>query len=243
MIVDGGDDALTRVFTATVTKADMQGVLGRELTEEEKSTLSDFEQSWKYFAMSKQGDLPMGAQEEVFQELRNKQVEESSSASGNDTVQTELDNQIRLFQDGLAQMESEYKQKIEKEKQEFENNKRKLDAALQSIKDADKLQQETLPWAFFLSCVDAEAMKQQPDGEVFKTRAMKPSSRALYLLTQSEGTEATHDKLDALQMDHALLKAQLKILNKEIQRYEKTAVTQDLVAKFMVANNIWSIVK
>jgi hypothetical protein len=245
MILDGANDPLTKVYTATVSTMDMQGVLGRDLTPEEKDMLLEFEQSWKYFTMSKKGNLPMGKEEDLFLELRKKQAEEEEAKRTTtvpDTVQTELDNQIRIFQEGLAQMEAEYKKMITNEQKETEMNQKKLESALQAIIDADKLQTETLPWAFFVSCVDAEAMKQHY--EVSKTRAMKPSTRALYLVsTTSEGTNKNDQLIDALQMDHALLKAQLRMLNKEIQRYEKTGATQELLAKFMVANNIWNILK
>ena len=236
LIIDPDDDILTKIHTAEVSAADMQTVLGRPLSQDETRQLADFEKSWKYFVSSKRGTLPVGKQGTALSILQEKL---DHAQATHDNVQAELEKQISFFKENLVTMESEYREKMEYEKKHYETTEKKLLTLLRGVQEADKIQVETLTWFFFLSCVEAEAAKKFR-GHMPKTRALKPSSRAKYLLSRLE-REA--DDREALEMDHALLKAHLRMLNKEIQRYEKTLAAQEHAANVLTENDIWSVLK
>ena len=241
------DNILTRIHTAQVTADDLQDVMGRGLTEQELAVLQEFEQSWKHFVCSKRGKLPSGQREMKLKHL-NEKVEELTKTR--DQIEAELTRQLAFFNESQSKSEEQLLAKIEHEKKEYATMEKKLKEQLEAIEDAQKLQEETLPWSFFMSCVDAEAAAAATEqSELAKSsssssRTVKPSQRAMFLLSQySKEGEPADPVRRAFQIDHALLKTQLIMLNKQIQRYEKTIASQELANVFLMENNVWSILK
>ena len=237
LIAEPEKDVLTQIHCAQVTPSDLQDVLGRDLTEEEGALLADFEQSWRNFVASKRGKLPSGRREVHLEYLRSK-VEELTNTR--DNVEAELNKQLAFFQESQSSLENEIRAKLDHEQEEHEAVQSKLQKQLQIVEDAQKLQEETLPWSFFLSCVDAEASNKLEHDDLTKSRTVKPSQRAMFLTYQSQ-EDPERMLRRAFQIDHAILKTQLKMLNKDIQRLEKTVAAQEQASLFLMENNVWSI--
>ena len=239
LIVQPDEDVLTEIHTAQVSATDLQEIMGRNLTDQEVEFFNDFESSWKRFVRSKRGRLPSGRREMNLKYLQDKAKE---LAVMRDNVEAELNKQLAFFQNSQSTVEEELLAKIEHEKQEHKVTEKKLREQLETIQDAQDLQEKTLPWSFFLSCLDAEAAEKLDEGDQAKSRTVKPSQRAMYLTYQT-----THEPQDLLrrayEIDHAILKTQLVMLNKQIQCYEKTIASQELANIFLMENNVWSILK
>lgn len=237
LIAEPDADVLTQIHAAQVNASDLKSVLGRDLTPQEGQLLEDFEQSWRNFVASKRGKLPSGRREVHIKYLQAK-VEELTKTR--DNVEVELNKQLAFFEQSKSTLEDEIRAKIDHENEEYEQIKSKLQKRLQMVEEAQQLQEETLPWSFFLSCVDAAASEHLDHDDLAKSRTVKPSQRAMYLTYQSpEEPEGMLRR--AFQIDHAILKTQLKMLNKDIQRYEKTVATQEQASLFLMENNVWSI--
>lgn len=245
MIVQPDNDVLTDIHSAAVSASDLEEVIGRSLTEQQVELLQDFEKSWQNFVRSKRGRLPTGRRELNLKYLQEKIADLIKTR---DNVEAELAKQLAFFQDNESAEQGELQAKLQYEKDEFKITEKRLQEQLEAIQDAQALQEKTLPWSFFLSCLDAEAAEKLGNEDQTKSRTIKPSQRAMYLMNQlsdkSEKSEASTDMMRrAYQIDHALLKTQLVMLNKQIQCYEKTIASQELANVFLMENNVWSILK
>lgn len=239
LIIDPEEDILTQVHTAQVTESDLLDVMGRELTPQESEFLAEFEQSWKNFVCSKRGKLPAGRRETYLKHLQDK-VNELTATRNN--VEEELNKQLAYFLDSQDSVDKDLQMKIMSEQEEYEVTEEKLKKELQDVLDASRLQEETLPWNFFLSAVDADAVGSLEQVDPQRYRTVKPSSRAMYLAQQHLASAKDNDvHRRAYQIDHALLSAQSTLLNKQIQRYEKTIASQERASMFLMENNVWSI--
>eukprot|EP00977_Amphora_coffeiformis_P028074 scaffold34688_cov234-Amphora_coffeaeformis.AAC.3 len=253
LLIDDFDKGmLTQIHTAKVTAEDLEAVMGRPLTGSEKALLADFESSWKYFVHKKKDQLPSGNREMNLAHLEGN-VEELTKTR--DSVEAELKRQLAFFKESESVLEEDLRAKIQQEKQEYDSTEKELQEQLAAIEDAQALQEQTLPWTFFLSRVDAEADAKLGPMDRSKSRTIKPSQRAIYLTgkyygssSSSSSKKETKNDSDeilrrAFQVDHAILKAQLEMLNKQIQRYEKTIAAQESASLFLMENNVWSIME
>lgn len=240
LIVDADEDILTKIHTAEVTCLDVQDVIGRELSKEEKALLADFESSWKTFVRSKRGRLPSGRRETNLQYMQNK-VKELTETRNN--VEEELNKQLAFFHDSTEKLEKDLRARTEYEKQEYETSEQQLKEELEDVLGAKKLQKETLPWNFFLSTLDSEADSNLSEADLETSRTIKPSKRAMYLTYQSSLVESEGMLRRAFQIDNAILRTRLTMLNKQIQRYEKTIASQERASHFLMENNVWSILQ
>ena len=239
---------LTQIHTSEVAVEDLEAVMGRSLTGSEKALLTDFESSWKYFVYKKNetSDLPSGKREMHLEQLEEK-VDELTKTR--DSIESELMRQLAFFKDSQSALEEDLRDKIRREKQEYERKEKELKEQIEAIEEAQSLQEETLPWTFFLSRVDAQANAATMGGApTSKARTVKPSQRAVYLAGKYCCNRETKNDLNemvrrAFQIDHAILKAQIKMLNKQIQRYEKTIPAQESAGLFLMENNVWSIME
>ena len=240
VLVDSDDDMLTRIHTVEVTATDLQAVMGRDLTSSEKALLADFESSWKYFVHKKKvKHLPSGKREKNLNYMQEK-VDELTKTR--DSVETELNRQLAFFKEGQSILEEDLLAKIQHEKEEYKSTENELKEQLEAIEDAQTLQEQTLPWAYFLSRVDAEAEAKLGKVDMTNSRTAKPSQRAIYLTRQSK-EKPSNEMHRAFQIDHAILKTQLEMLNKQIRRYEKTIASQESASQFLMENNVWSIIE
>lgn len=202
LIVDPDEDILTQVCTAQVTPSDLYDVMGRELTKQEVEFLSEFEHSWKNFVCSKRGKLPAGRREVYLGQLQEK-VNQLNTTRNN--VEDELNKQLAFFHESQDSAEKELKAKIQREKEEYQALEKKLTQELKEVLDAQALQEETLPWNFFLSAVDADAVARVDQVQQDRSRTVKPSTRAMHLMTQqtSSGRSQERSLHRAFQVDYS----------------------------------------
>jgi hypothetical protein len=77
------------------------------------------------------------------------------------------------------------------------------------------------------------------------SKSMKPSARAMALVNQ-EGADdnavnSKHVTMQAYRIDSALLNAQVKVLQREMERYDKTTESIEFLGKFLTEQNIWGL--
>lgn len=240
LIVEPEADVLTEIHSSPVDPSDLQEIMGRNLSEQEVELLNDFETSWQRFIRSKRGKLPTGRREMNLKFLQEKAKELTTTR---DNVEAELNKQLAFFQNSQSAAEDELRAKIEHETKEHQITEKKLQEQLEAIQDAQELQEKTLPWSFFLSCLDAEAAEKLDEADQTKSRTVKPSKRAMHLTYQTATQEPQDMLRRAYQIDHVILKTQLVMLNKQIQCYEKTIASQELANVFLMENNVWSILE
>jgi len=74
---------------------------------------------------------------------------------------------------------------------------------------------------------------------------MKPSAKAMFLnnvLLESDAMIKSRDfLLLAYRIDNALLHAQVKVLQRDVERMEQLTDTTEMVGKFLTEQNIWGL--
>ncbi|MFN7263253.1 MAG: hypothetical protein ACK5TW_00075 [Cyanobacteriota bacterium] len=78
-----------------------------------------------------------------------------------------------------------------------------------------------------------------------KSNVMKPSAKAMFLnnvLLESDAMIKSRDfLLRAYRIDNALLHAQVKVLQRDVERMEQLTDTTEMVGKFLTEQNIWGL--
>lgn len=250
-------NAWTKLHATAVHPADLQDVLGRALTDDEAGLLQEFEQSWKLHVRRQAELVPV--EEALVQQLETKAhalVQERLA------IEEDLRQQEALVQSQEEAAEAEFAQKMQQAEEEYVQSEQELTEHLQEVEQAQKLQEETMPWSFFLSAADAAAREEiSTYAGLEKSRTVQPSQRAIYLAQRmpsmaveeeekendSEGEESTDGDVDtksllrAYEMDETLLTTQLAMLKKEIQRYESTIASQQRAQTLLLDHNNWGI--
>lgn len=213
-----------------------------QVRESDIKFLADFEEAWSRFLHDNPGLIPRGIREKKIQELQEKVKQEQETL---EKVKREFDHQIQFFEESCEKLEEMYTSRmqaaIEKQKESHEELEKRLD----DVAIADHIQQQTLQWHHFVHELDqAAALGEETDSLAESVRTSRgqagPSSRAIVLTDLSKGS-ANDILLRAYRMDHALLTTHIKMLSKEIERYQRMVRAQDMTGKFLRDNNAWSI--
>jgi hypothetical protein len=251
-------NAWTKLHATAVHPADLQDVLGRALTDDEAALLHEFEQSWKLH-VRRQAEL-VPEEEALIQQLETKA---HALVQERQAIEEDLRQQEALVQSQEEAAEAEFAQKMQQAEEDYAQSEQELTEHLQEVEQAQKLQEETMPWSFFLSAADAAAREESSAyAGLEKSLTVQPSQRAIYLAQRmpsmaveekendSDGEESTDGDVDtksllralrAYEMDQTLLTTQLAMLKKEIQRYESTIASQQRAQTLLLEHNIWGI--
>jgi hypothetical protein len=169
------------------------------------------------------------------------QMEVDEATENRDKVEEDLKKQLKLLQSRCDELEENFGEELEQaimsQQTVNEDMKKKLDIT----STADQLQQQTIPWHYFmheldqLASADKDATLQTSGG---KNTAL---SRGAIALTDRSAGCPSDVQLRSYQIDHALLTNHVKMLSKEVERYEKMGLSQELAGKFLSEHNVWNI--
>ena len=200
------------------------------LTEADISLVEEFEARWLEYLQANPSLMPTGERGQRVEELRGQVLEAQLHRT---EVQKEMEAQLQSFSESREALESHYHQSIKEamaaQKKVHDNLQKELDNAA----IADQLDSQIAPWSHFVDCVDKAA------GPDTKEKTLKPSARAMALVDASGDPRDV--QLRAYRIDHALLTTQVKMLQKQVERCERTTEGLETVGKFLTENNIWAL--
>ncbi|KAG7364079.1 hypothetical protein IV203_037281 [Nitzschia inconspicua] len=232
-----------------------QNSIDQALSDEDLVAIDEFENKWSSFLSSNPDLLPPGKKLKNCLEFQS-QLEEVEVS--NQMVKMELQRQLDFFSNSKNQLEANFTRAMEEAALMQQEVSRTLNKEIDDIAVADQILSKTLPWEHFFDNLDSLTENNYvsdgmtSDGEQSSTysRGLKPSKQAMYLaqnIDQGEIARAAMEGkssallLRAFKIDNALLKAELKMMQQEIGRLERTTKAQKDLAKFLSEYNIWGL--
>jgi hypothetical protein len=218
--------------------------LDLHLTPEDMESVEDFENAWQAFLINDPGILPQGKAGIRALDLQQ-QIEHVNKTQ--DNMQKELEQQLEFFSNKRENLETNYKVAMTHSATVQKKIHGELQKQLDNVAEADVNFSKGAPWEHFLDGLDGVVAKGEPgmyDGLSVVTpggsKTIKPSERALLLVDNSVG-DVKDIQLRAYRIDHALLTAQTKRLQIEVDRYERTTESLEMIGKFLTEHNIWGL--
>eukprot|EP00339_Tiarina_fusa_P002916 CAMPEP_0117018320 /NCGR_PEP_ID=MMETSP0472-20121206/14186_1 /TAXON_ID=693140 ORGANISM="Tiarina fusus, Strain LIS" /NCGR_SAMPLE_ID=MMETSP0472 /ASSEMBLY_ACC=CAM_ASM_000603 /LENGTH=285 /DNA_ID=CAMNT_0004722943 /DNA_START=227 /DNA_END=1080 /DNA_ORIENTATION=+ len=224
------------------------------LDDADELVLRDFEDAWHDFLESNPSALT-GGDKFAHVDSLEAQLEELHLAKEN--VASELNRQLDFFSQSKSQLESNFKKAMANEAANQQQAFRTWNQRAETVEVANQIFNRTLPWKNFFENLEqaAEANTEPISFPSENSRAsnqtqgpgggaMKPSAKASLLVNRS-----TQDKLfpsndlalRAYRIDNALLTSQVKLLQNEIKRQEKTTESLEVAGKFLLEHGIWGL--
>lgn len=205
------------------------------LSEGDLAMIQEFEVAWAKFLKEKHTAIAGGKRGQRVAQLR-KEVNDAFHAKS--AAEAELRGQLELIDSLREELEEPYYASMEEQEEIQKEIKDRLEVQLDDVAIADHLGSCIIPWAHFLSAIDKAVLSKPKDEKPTEHKA-KPSARAMALVNpMGEDQDA---ELRAYRIDHALLSTEARMLEKEIQCYDKTAHTLEAVGHIFTDNNIWSL--
>lgn len=204
------------------------------LTANDKNLVEEFEAKWSEFMQQHPEMMPSGGRTKTVNELGEQVLMARKSQA---EVEKELEQQLLLFGRTRDLLESNYRKAVQEANIKQVGLQDTLQTDIDNAVRADRLESQLVPWEHFLSSADRASLV--PSMELNKGKAVKPSARAMALVDPSG--DPGDVQLRAYRIDHALLTVQVEMLQKEIDRCEKTTDGLDLVGTFLTENNIWAL--
>jgi hypothetical protein len=218
------------------------------LSERDIQAIDEFEEAWREFVSSRPGVLPPGAKLRSCLAIEY-QIDDVEVSKRN--VQMEMQRQLDFFNSSKDQLEANFTRAMEEAALMQQDVNKRLTKEISDIADADESLSTTLPWEHFFDNLDSLAeeacIAEEAGGGL---RALKPSNRALYLANNIDHTEVAMAALEgrssalllhAFNIDNALLNAEIRMMQREVDRLEKTTKSQQVMAKFLTEHNIWGL--
>ena len=215
--------------------------LDMELSESDVQTIDDFENAWHAFLLTNPGIIPEGKRGMRNEELKQ-QIEDITRNKS--IVETELKKQLEFFTESKNRLDESYRQAMAKAATAQKKIHGDLKKLLDNVAVADIESTQCVPWEHFFETLD-QAVERASNSNAHPTnlaagtpngnRVIKPSARAMFLVDDSVGDEKDI-QLRAYRIDHALLSAQVKSLQKDLDRYEKTTESLEVVGKICRSN-------
>jgi hypothetical protein len=231
-----------------------QSSIDHTLSDEDILGLDEFENKWGYFLSSNPDVLPPGKKLKSCLDLKNQLAEIEVSKQ---MVKMELQRQLDFFTNSKSQLEANFTKAMEETALIQQEVIRNLNKEIDDIAVADQILSKTLPWEHFFENLDSlTEMNNDFDGSATSfsattySRGLKPSRQAMYLANTNDQTEVVDAALEGkssapllrvFKVDNALLKAQVKTMQQEIERLERTNKSQKDLAKFLSEYNIWGL--
>lgn len=225
--------------------------LDKKYCDQDAEILEEFETAWVNYLRQNPEKL-RGRQEKRINKLRKKQDEVLEKQR---KVEEELKLQLEFFEESRQELEENFQRTMEAEQENQKEMRDVLDAEVHTAAVADHNFSKTLPWEKFFYNLERLAAKEgiqpMPSGLTTDSgrQALVPTTKAQLMLKKEDGEEEEeghsdlHFVLHAYQMDEALLKAQSKMYELEIERYQKTIENLDVTGKFFQEHNIWTLLK
>jgi hypothetical protein len=214
------------------------------LTQEDLESIDDFENAWQAFLINDPGILPQG-KAGIRADAIQRQIENVNKTK--DNMQNELEKHLEFFSNKRENLETNYKAAMTHSATVQQKIHGALKKQLDNVATADALLSQAVPWEHFLDGLDAVVARSEPgtyDGLSVVTpggsKASRPSERAMLLVDESVG-DMKDIQLRACRIDHALLSAQTKMLQKEVDRYERTTESLEMTGRFLTEHNIWGL--
>jgi hypothetical protein len=213
------------------------------LCEEDYQIIEEFEDAWAGFLSNNPGQLPKGKRGMRTEEIE-KQLKDLTNHKNN--VESELARQLQFFGSSKERMEDNFKLSARNATGYQQKVSYDLQKQLDQVAMADIQLSQALPWEHFFENLDgcmAAELALSPASESVAThgsKTLKPSQRSMFLVDDTVG-DVKDIQLRACRIDHALLGAQVKALQKEVDRHEKTTESLERVGKFLTENNVWGI--
>jgi hypothetical protein len=214
------------------------------LTPEDVESIEDFENAWQAFLINDPGILPQGKVALRADDIK-RQIEQVNKSK--DNMQNELEKHLEFFCTKRENLETNYKVAMTHSATVQQKIHVALKKQLDNVAAADVQFSKVAPWEHFLDGLDAVIARAEPgtyDGLSVVTpggsKTIKPSERALLLVDDSVG-DVKDIQLRAYRIDHALLSAQTKRLQIEVDRCERTTESLEMTGKFLTEQNIWGI--
>mmetsp|Transcript_18554 Transcript_18554/g.26200 ORF Transcript_18554/g.26200 Transcript_18554/m.26200 type:complete len:248 (+) Transcript_18554:140-883(+) len=221
-------DAMDSIMAAT---SDLE-----ELSVEDVALVEEFEKEWIVF-LRENPDKNPGGKRAV--EVDRLQTAVHDALAHKSAVETELNEQLNFLQKGFEKLEDSAKLQLDHNKVLQKKLYETLQQEVDKVSSSNKILSNTLPWEYFIETLDAVVAAKQGNttvGSANRARSgIKPSSRAYELIIRSDDEKG--DQLRAHQMDHALLSTHVKMLEKEIERYEKMIYILDKTGEYLKENH------
>jgi len=206
-----------------------------ELSEEDAALVEEFEKDWVLFLRENPDKNPGGKKAVEVDRLRTGVTDALAHKAA---VETELNEQLNFLKKGFEKLEDSAKLQLDHnnvlQKKLFETLQEEID----KVPSANKILSNTLPWEHFIETLDGTVTAKESAG-VGSHRpsgsGANASARAYELILRTD--DQAGDKLRAHQMDHALLSTQVKMLEKEIERYEKMTYLLDKTGEYLKDNH------
>ena len=215
--------------------------------------IEDFENAWHAFLINNAGVLPRGKRGVRSEEIQ-RQIDELTRNKNN--VESELKRQLDFFGSSKERLETSYKQAMTNAATAQKKIHADLKILLDNVAIADSNLNKCIPWGNFFEALEAAigqsedrysaaenthpSDRSMPPVTPNGSKTIRPSDRAMFFVDDSVGDEKDI-QLRAYRVDHALLSAQIKSLQKEVECYEKTTDSLEAIGKFLTEHNIWSI--
>lgn len=221
------------------------------LSDHDIIAIEEFEELWHEFLLSRPGVLPPGRK---LNSCLSIQYEINEVEASKQNVRMEMQRQLDFFISSKDQLEANFTKAMEEAALIQQEVNKRLSREIDDIADADKSLSMTLPWEHFFDNLDSLTEEANFGDEIshapsIGSLALKPSNRALYLanIDQEEVAKAALEGkssgllLRAFSVDNALLNAQVHMMQREVDRLEKTSKSQNVQAKFLTDHNIWGL--
>jgi len=222
--------------------------LDKKYSDQDAEILDEFETAWVQFLRQNPEKL-RGRQEKRINKLRQKQEENLEKQK---KVEEELKLQLEFFEESREELEENFQRTMTGEQENQKEMRDVLDAEVHTAAVADHNFSLTLPWEKFFYNLERlasrEVIQPMPSGLTTDSgrQALVPSTKAQLMLKKEDDDENQldlHFVLHAYQMDEALMKAQSKMYELEIERYQKTIENLEVTGNFFHEHNVWTILK
>jgi|Transcript_11338 hypothetical protein len=203
------------------------------LNRDDLDMVENFEACWSVYMQEHPELMPAGGRSKKLIELKSQVMESKLSLK---KLEHEYENQLKVFGKSRDLLEINYQKGMQEALKRQKTIHALLQRELDRVLEADELESQIVPWEHFLASVDKAALVPLLEP---KDRSVKPSSRAMALV-ENVG-DPSDVQLRAFRIDHALLTAQVEMLQREIEKVEKTTKALDLTGEFLTENNIWAL--
>lgn len=231
---------------------------GMTLNENDIQMINEFEALWKDYLQANPNILHAGKKGMRIETLENRVI---AMQTAKRNVHAELQRQLDFFDHSKEQLETNFLQEKERSEKQLEKMLAEMEPKLDAIGTSMRHLEANGEWELFMQVLN-EAVEQsevQPlpgDGlsTVFgipshvssraKSNVMKPSAKAMFLNNVTGSDVHMHSRdflLRAYRIDHELLQAQVRVLQRDVERMERNAETMELVGNFLTEHNIWGL--
>lgn len=206
------------------------------LEEHDLKLVAEFDKKWCDFLKRNPSMIPRG---QKMQRVKQMQQEVRESLQHQKAVESELQGQLEFFQNAFEKLEATSQKEMNASKEHQTLLRDFFQKHLDNVAVSAQVMNGTISWVKFLESLDEPVAEESSSSSASSAKSVKPSSRAMKLIEPSG--DADDDDFRAYQMDNALLKTQIKVLEKELERYEKMEDTMKVVGSFLTEHNVWGL--